>query len=198
MPADALLRLASSSLATRHRRPAGAAAPSITPPPRALLALGLAAEAESLLHMAADQDPKEAASADTGALTAIAALLAGRPEEAGGLMDPTLDGTDDIALWRAVRQAMRDEGSPRGRGGVFATTAPLVLQYPPPIRDHILPLMVETMIQGGEIAPAARLLAQRKNDPKLAYARALLRQAEGDTEPGVDHARCARQRARPV
>src|SRR6202042_416006 len=109
--------------------------------------LGLAAEAESLLRMASDQDPKEAASASTKALTAIAALLAGRPDESGELMDPKLDGTDEIAFWRAVREAVQDEGSPRA-AAVFTTTAPLVFQYPKPIREHILPLIVETMIQG--------------------------------------------------
>ena len=44
-------------------------------------------------------------------------------------MDPKLNGTDEIALWRAVRQAMQDEGSPRA-AAVFATTAPLVFRYP--------------------------------------------------------------------
>ena len=90
---------------------------------------------------------------DTGGLPAIAALLAGRTEEAGALADPRLDGTDEISLWRAVRAAMQDDGSPRA-AAVFAVTAPLALQYPDPIRDHILPLIVETMIKGGEIAKA--------------------------------------------
>jgi tetratricopeptide (TPR) repeat protein len=149
-----------------------------------LMALGLAAEAESLLRMAAGQDPREAASPDTAALTAIAALLAGRTTEADALLDPRLDGTDEIALWRAVRQATLDEGSP-GAAAVFAATAPLASQYPAPIRDRILPLMAETMIQGGELGPAARLLAQRKNDPKLSYAQALMRQAEGETDQAL-------------
>ena len=156
MPADALLRLAITQLDDAANGPPLAAGPKHRAAAETFLALGLSAEAESLLHMASDQDPKEAASPDTKALSAIAALLAGRPDESGGLMDPKLDGTDEIALWRAVRQAMQDEGSPRA-AAVFATTAPLVLQYPEPIRDHILPLMAETMIQGGEIEPAASL-----------------------------------------
>jgi tetratricopeptide (TPR) repeat protein len=150
-----------------------------------LIALGLAAEAGSLLRLAAEQDPREAASPDTGALTAIAALLAGRTAEADALLDPRLDGTDEIALWRAVRLAMLDEGSPNA-AAVFASTAPLAVQYPPPIRDRILPLIAETMIQGGELNPAARLLGQRKTDPKLAYARALMKQAEGDTDQALN------------
>jgi hypothetical protein len=184
IPPEALLRRATRQIAEaatsapmargiRHRIAA-----------QSFMSLGLAAEAESLLHMAAEQDPKEAASAETGALTAIAALLAGRPEEADALADPRLDGTDEISLWRAVRQAMQDDGSP-GAAAVFAATAPLVFQYPRPIRDHILPLIVETMINGGEIAPAAHLLGQHKNDPGLAYARALMKQAEGATDQAL-------------
>jgi hypothetical protein len=184
MPPEALLRRAVKQLGE-----AAASAPMARGSKHHLaaesfLSLGLAVEAESLLHMAAEQDPKEAASADNGALTAIAALLAGRPEEADALADPRLDGTDEIALWRAVRQAMLDDGSPSA-AAVFAATAPLVLRYPAPIREHILPLIVETMIKGGEIAPAARLLNQRNNDPKLAYARALMKQAEGDTDQAL-------------
>jgi hypothetical protein len=180
MPKEALLRLSIKQVDEAAATPPLARGPKQHAIAATLLSLGLSAEAEGLLHMAADEDPKEAASPDTKALTAIAALLAGRPEESGGLLDPKLDGTDEIALWRAVRLAMQDEGSPQA-AAVFSATAPLVFQYPPTIRDHILPLIAETMIQGGAIAPAARVLAQRPDDPKLAYARALLRQAEGDS-----------------
>jgi hypothetical protein len=180
LPKEALLRLSISQVDDAAATPPLARGPRQHAIATTLLALGLSAEAESLLQLASEQDPKEAASPDTQALTGIAALLAGRPEESAGLLDPRLDGTDEIALWRAVRLAMQDEGSPRA-AAVFSATAPLVLQYPPSIRDHILPLIAETMVQGGEIEPAARLLAQRPDDPRLAYARALLRQAEGDS-----------------
>jgi tetratricopeptide (TPR) repeat protein len=117
-------------------------------------------------------------------LSAIAALLAGRPDQSDALTDPRLDGTDEVALWRAVRQAVQDEGSPRA-AATFAATAPLVFEYPEPIRQRILPLIAETMIEGGEIEPAARLLNQRKDDPKLAYARALLSDAAGDHDQAL-------------
>lgn len=180
MPTDALLRLADKQIAE------AAASPPMTRglkhhlAAESFMALGFNAEAEGLLHMAADQDPKEAASPETAALTAVAALLAGRPEDADALTDVRLDGTDEMSLWRAVRQAMLDDGSPAA-AAVFATTAPLVFEYPKPIRERILPLIVETMIKGGEIAAAEQLLDQRKDDPKLAYARALMQQANGDT-----------------
>ncbi len=184
MPLDALLRRAIKQVSSAAASPQMAKGRKHRAAAESFMALGMAAEAQGLLQMATEQDPKEAASPDTGALAAIAALLAGRPEEADALADPRLNGTDEIALWRAMRQAMGDEGSPAA-AAVFAATAPLVFQYPEPIREHILPLMIETMIQGGEIAPAARLLAQRKDDPKLAYARALMRQAEGDTDQAL-------------
>lgn len=184
MPTDALMRLKSKQVAD-----AAAALPQARGPKRravaqSMIALGMAAEAESLLHVAAEQDPRQAASADVTALTAVAALLAGRVADADGINDPRLGGTDDIALWRAVRQAMQDQGSPAA-AAVFASTAPLALLYPKPIADQILPLMIETMIQGGQLAPAAQLLAQRKTDGRLDYARALQRQAEGDTDQAL-------------
>jgi VCBS repeat-containing protein len=184
MPQGALLHLANKQIAEAAEAPPLARGRRNRIAAESFLALGLSAEAESLFQMAAEQDPKEAASLETGELTAITALLAGRPEEAGSLADPRLDGTDEISLWRAVRQAIQDDGSPAA-AAVFATTAPLVFQYPAAIREHILPLIVETMIKGGEIAPAARLLAQLKDDPKLAYARALVQQADGNTDQAL-------------
>jgi tetratricopeptide (TPR) repeat protein len=184
LPSEVLLQRAKKQLADAAAAPPLGRGLKHHLAAESFISLGLAAEAESLLHMAAEQDPKEAASADTGALTAIAALLAGRPQEADALADPRLDGTDEISLWRAVRQSMLDDGSP-GAAAAFAATAPLVFQYPGPIRDHVLPLIVETMIKGGELAPAARLLDQRKKDPTLAYARAAMRQAEGDTDQAL-------------
>jgi hypothetical protein len=178
MPRDALLRLSIHQLDDAAAARPLARGPMHRAAAESFLSLGMAAEAQSLLKMAAEQDPSQAASPGTEALTAIAALLAGRPEEAGGLADPRLDGTDEIALWRAIRMAMLDQGSPTAAAGI-AAAAPLALQYPEPIRDRILPLMAETMIQGGALAPAAHLLALTKDDPHLAYARALMSQAEG-------------------
>jgi tetratricopeptide (TPR) repeat protein len=181
---DVLIRRMNEQIADSGMAPPMARGPKRRTVAESMIGLGLNAEAESVLQMTVEQDPKEAASADTAALTAIAALLAGRPAEATGLDDPRLTGTDEIALWRAVREAMKDPGSPNA-AAVFATTAPLAASYPAPIRDRILPLILDTMIEGGEIAPAARLLDQRPDDPLLAYARARRVQAEGDTEKAL-------------
>ena len=180
MPTDALLRRSRRLLAEASATPPLARGPYRRAAAESLLALGFSAEAASLLRMVAEQDPKEAASPETQTLAAVAALLAGRIDQAAALSDRALDGTDEIAFWRAVRLAMQDEGSPAA-AAVFAKTAPLILEYPAPIRQRLLPLVIETMIQGGEIAPAARLMNEFKDIPKLAYARALMRQAEGNT-----------------
>ena len=148
-----------------------------------MLSLGMGAEAEALLLVAAEQDPKEAASPDTIGLTAIGALLAGRIADAAGIEDPRLTGTDEVALWRAIRQAAAEEGSPVA-AAAFTASGPLALQYPLGIRDRILPLVAETMVLGGEAAAAKRLLGYAGKAPGLDFARALLKQADGDA-PGA-------------
>jgi hypothetical protein len=166
---------------------AAAMAPLLTRGPKrhalaeSMLGLGLGAETQTLLRITMKDDPREAASPATIGLAAIAALLAGRPGEAGDLADPRLTGTDEIALWRAIQMAMADEGSPAA-AAVFATTAPLLFTYPAELRRRVLPLALETMILGGEAGAAAPLLARREHDPGLAYARALLPQAQGDND----------------
>jgi hypothetical protein len=150
---------------------------------RSLLAQGLAAEAHAMLQIAADQTPREGASIDLAALASIAAILAGRPEESEGLIDPRLTATDEITLWRAIRDAVLQPGSPRAASRM-AATARLALTYPAAIRDRILPIIVETMVLGGEERAAAVLLDQHKDDQTLRYGRALLRQAKGDV-PGA-------------
>jgi hypothetical protein len=144
-----------------------------------LIGLGMTAEAQTLLRVAMKDDPREAASPSTIGLAAIAALMAGRPNEAGDLSDPRLTGTDEVALWRAIQAAMADEGSPRA-AAILAVTAPMLLTYPEQMRARLLPPVLETMILGGKAAEAERLLAHRENDPRLTFARALLKQAQGD------------------
>ena len=146
---------------------------------RTMISLGLGAEAQAMLQMAAIDDPNEAASPDNAALASIAAVLAHRPQEATGLGDPQLPGADDIALWRAVRQAELQAGS-AGAAAVFTATLPLVLAYPAELRSRVLPLVAETMVAAGETDSAAALLDARKEDNALDFARAMLMEAKGD------------------
>jgi hypothetical protein len=147
---------------------------------RTMIALGFGAEAGAILHMAAADDPHVAGSPDNPALASIAALLAHRPSEADGLLDARLPEADDVALWRAVRLAQLQEGS-SAAAAMLAATLPLLLAYPAEIRDRLLPLIAETLVDGGETDAAAALLDARKDDSALEFARAMLQEARGDT-----------------
>ncbi len=144
-----------------------------------MLGLGRGVEAQTLLQVTMKDDPREAEAPGTIGLAAIAALLANRPAEAVALADPRLTGTDEVALWRAMSMAMQDNASPAA-AAALATTAPLLFTYPREMRHRVLPLAMETMIRGGQAAAAGPLLAERADDRRLAYARALLKQAQGD------------------
>jgi len=173
LPLPALLRRLQAAVAGAAASPAGERSAPRIATAQAMLALGLAAEAEAGLSLAADSDPRAADDADLAGLSAIAALLAGRPDESAGLDDPRLTGTDEIALWRALRTAMLREGAPEA-ASVLATEMPLLLAYPAPLRSRLLPLAAETMALGGEAEAARRLAESRPDDAGLDFARALL------------------------
>lgn len=148
----------------------------------ALIALGMGAEARSVLHLAGAGDGRQADDPDRIGLSAIAAILAGQGPTAG-VDDPRLDGTDEITLWRALRTARaghRAEAAP-----ALAASYKLLLSYPTPLRARLLPLAAETMALGGEPKAAAALLAARKDDPSLLLARALLAETEGDPKTAL-------------
>ena len=149
--------LSERELATRLQAQiseAGSAPPLARGPKRraaaeTMIALGLGPEAQALLQLASLDDAREAENPSTQGLLAIAALLAGRPEDAEALADPRLTGADEITLWRAVRAAMADEKSAAAASS-FAATARLVLAYPQPLRVRLLPLAAETLATAGD------------------------------------------------
>ena len=151
---------------------------------RDMIAAGLEPEAEALLRVAMQEDPKQAASADTAALAAIAALLADRPADADAIADPLLSGSDEVTFWRAVRLAAADDASPQAAAG-FAATAPLALDYPPAMRDKLLPLVLETMLRGGRAEAAQALLARCGKQPGLPLARAMADEAAGKADAAL-------------
>jgi hypothetical protein len=151
---------------------------------QSMIALGMGAEAQALLQLAVAEDPRAAMDPLQIGLSAVAALLADRMEDATPITDNRLPLTDELALWRAVRDAKRQEGSPAA-AAVFAAEMPLLLAYPATLRDRLLPLAAETMTLGGQAAAAARLLAQQPDNPDLAMARAMLAQVQGKTEPAL-------------
>ncbi len=177
---EALLSRIAIDVAAAGAAPQGARGPKRRGAAATMLALGLAAEAEALLTVAAEQDPREAASPETICLTAIAAMLAGRLDEASRINDPLLGDSDELAFWRAMLKVLRNEANTAEPAAVFAVTGPLALLYPQGIRDRVLPVVLESLILGGETAAARRLLAMAKDAPGTGYARALLTQADGD------------------
>ncbi len=195
----------------QHRMQSQVADAAIAPPrargrrrlaaAQTMIALGLAVEAQAMLQIAAEADPALAESADAAGLGAVAALLADRIEDTGAIEDPRLSGTDEIALWRAFRVARQQKNSPQA-AAVFAVTLKLALAYPEGLRDRLLPVVIETMIAGGEAAAAAPALAQRRDDPGLALARAMKLQEDGNIDGAlaaydlVVHGPDRRQRAR--
>jgi hypothetical protein len=113
------------------------------------------------------------------ALRAIAGILAGRPEDAAAIDDARLNDNDEVALWRAVRGAGIDETCP-ACARTFVAKMPLLLSYPQPLRDRLLPLALETMALGGNAAAALEVLKKLPNDPPLDLARGMAAETTGD------------------
>jgi len=191
-PAAALTRrfdfpdLAIPALAQRlHAAIAGAAEapPRARTPGRlavaqAMLALGLAAEAQSVLALVAVDDPAAEANPDVAGLSAIAALLAGRMDATSGLDNPALDGTAEIALWRGVRDAIIGHGPEAAR--TLPSLLPLALAYPQPLRDRVLPIVAEVAVLAD--APSAAVLPDL---PGLGLARAMQQERRGEVDAAL-------------
>ncbi len=184
LPTAALLRRMQNEVVAAGTAPALARFQPRLAAAQTMIALGMGAEAEALLRLAMKEEPGSAADPAAVGLIAIASLLAGRTDQAKGLSDPALSATDEIALWRAVAEAMR-EGNPAVAAPIFAATLPLVLAYPAALRDRLLPPVVTTMTQGGEAEIADAVLAQFPIEPSLATARALRLAAKGATDQAL-------------
>ena len=196
------------SAALARRLQAGLAAAAAAPPrartqPRLaaaqnLISLGFAVEAQALLTMTAADDPLALAEPDVVGLGAIAALLAGRVQEAQGLDLPALnlpalngtalngsalngsalngtaldgsalDGSAEIALWRNMRAAWRD--------GVIthdAALLPLALSYPAALQARVLPVLAEAAAAAEDDAALAVIQAARPDLPGVQLAGAM-------------------------
>ncbi len=179
LPVPSLLRRLQAQMVDEGAAPAQDRLATRKLAAQTMLALGLGPEAQSLLKLAEADDPRAADDADFQGLSGIAALLSDRPNEADGLLRPELNGNDEISLWRAVLAASRQEGSPEA-AALFAATTNLILSYPAALRDRLLPLAAETMAAGGAKAAADALIAKLPNEPRLALARAIRLDSDGD------------------
>lgn len=180
-PAELLAR-------AREYQAALAAAPPLQRAPlrralaETLLALGLPQEAQAVLALAVQEDPRAAADPASAALAAAAAALADRPEEAAALADPRLPPSDELVLWQAVLAARR--GDPAAAAG-FAATLPLLLAYPEGLRARVLPIAALALADAGEEAALAPILAAAPAAPVFDLARARLAEAQGRTDEAL-------------
>ena len=109
-PQNALFQAAGAVMTTMALRPPAHRASAEREVARKMIALGMGAEAQAMLHLAALRDPRETRLADYRGLLALAALLANRLPESAPIKDPDLSGTDEVTLWRALRGAeLRDQ-----------------------------------------------------------------------------------------
>ncbi len=149
----------------------------------ALLALGLGQEAQAMAGLALREDPRLAQEARANALHGAAALVAGRLDEARGLLHPRLPASDEAALWRALLAAARGEETAEV-AAALAVGLPILRAWPQPLRDRLAPLAAEALAQH-EPAAARRLMAGQAEAPGFALARARLHEAAGEPEAAL-------------
>ena len=150
----------------------------------AMLALGLGIEADAVLDLAAEADPALKDQPKAVALRAIGAILSGRYGEADRLADPALTGTSEITLWRGLRAAELDDADPAAARDL-ASAIPLLLSYPAPLREHFLPLALQTIALGGRPQTAKAVLAKLPDDPALELARGMMHEMSGEPDAAL-------------
>lgn len=191
LPEAELVRRARAATAAASSAPPMARAKPRLEAAQALLALGLGAEAQGVAEAARSDDPVRGKEPDAVLVQAAAALVAGRPAEAAELDEaqpPQQDGSDEAALWRAIRKAaLAAEGAPAvtEAARTMAATHELALAYPAPLRTRLLPVLAETMALGGAGEAADGLLARYKDEPALALARALRAEQRGEADAAL-------------
>lgn len=147
-----------------------------------LLALGMPQEAQAMASLALQEDPRVRGDARLLLGQGVAALLAGRVADTRGIEDRRLPATDETALWRGLLAAARGEMDAASAGIVPAL--PLLMVYPEPIRQRLLPLVADALAEADPRA-AQRLLAALPEDAAYGYARARVAEAEGRTEDAL-------------
>lgn len=182
-----LLDLPALPLATLRRRLTQAThAAAIAPPlargaarlsvAEALLALGMGAEAQGVLRLAANADVRLAT--EPRFRLALAAATALFPSGAGHSPTPPAPcaAANESCLWRAVGLAT----NPANRAtaaDMFAATLPILEAYPAPLRHRLLPLAADTLLAAHRDAPARALLAAFPHARSLRLARIMAREA---------------------
>ena len=147
-----------------------------------MIALGMGAEASAMLSLIGSDDPAMATDAAFNGLTGVAALLAGRLADAAPLADPQFDGDDEIGLWRGLRDM-----AATGRTAVpLGRLLPLVLTYPAPLQDRLLPVLAEAAVDQADDVSLPTVLAPFSPMAELSYARALQASRSGKPDAALE------------
>jgi len=148
-----------------------------------LLALGMAQEAQAMATLALQEDPRAGADARLVMVQAAAALVAGREAEARQLENPQMPSTDETTLWRGFLAAAR--GDHAVAGPAIAASLPLLLSYPRPLAQRLVPIAMESLAAAGELTAANRLGDAEPDNPSLHLARGMLAEADGRIEDAL-------------
>ena len=148
-----------------------------------LLALGMAQEAQAMATLALQEDPRAGADARLVMVQAAAALVAGREAEARQLENPQMPSTDETTLWRGFLAAAR--GDHAVAGPAIAASLPLLLSYPRPLAQRLIPIAMESLAAAGELTAANRLGDAEPDNPSLHLARGMLAEADGRIEDAL-------------
>jgi hypothetical protein len=144
----------------------------------ALLALGLPHEAQALLRIGFQEDPRAGVDPVMLGLAGASALATGRLAEARPLEDPRLPPSDEAALWRGLLAAARGERA--AAAPPLAAGLPILLTYPEPLMRRLAPIAADALAEAGERVAARRLLAATgAGEPWHALAEGVLAAAEG-------------------
>jgi hypothetical protein len=141
------------------------------------LALGMPQEAQAMATLALQEDPRAGADARLVMVQAAAALVAGRDAEARQLENPQLPATDETTLWRGLLAAAR--GDHAVAGPAIAASLPLLISYPRPLAQRLLPIAMESLAAAGELTAANRLADNDPDNPSLHLARGMVAEADG-------------------
>ena len=142
-----------------------------------LLALGMAQEAQAMATVALQEDPRAGADARLVMVQAAAALVAGREAEARQLENTQMPSSDETTLWRGFLAAAR--GDHAVAGPAIAASLPLLLSYPKPLAQRLIPVALESLAAAGELTAANRLGDSDPDNPSLHFARGMIAEADG-------------------
>lgn len=153
---------------------------------RAMLSLGMGAEAEGVLSDMLRHDPAAVSDPARETTLAIAAILTHRSGRALAAL-PESGGAGPNAradrLWRGLAFA-EQRGSQRA-AALIAMGVNVLLTAPRYLRAVLAPLAAETLVNGGELAAAKRIFSMMPHAPSLRLAKAEAAEANGKSRDAL-------------